>query len=155
MIIVSHRGNLSGRIPERENSPSYIEEAISAGYDVEIDVWFVDGQFYLGHDLPQYPVSSEWLCSNPLWCHAKNKDALDKMMGLEVNCFWHETDKFTVTSDGFLWCFPGNFSGNGVTVDLSEEVKIPNHPCLGICTDVPVKWSFICNQKEKSFLTRL
>lgn len=144
MIIVSHRGNLSGRIPERENSPSYIEEAISAGYDVEIDVWFVDGQFYLGHDLPQYPVSSQWLCSKPLWCHAKNKDALDKMMGLEVNCFWHENDRFTTTNHGFLWCFPDNYSSNGITVDLSDRFELPSSPCMGICTDNPSKWSMIC-----------
>ena len=142
MKIISHRGNLSGPIPDQENNPAYIQKAIDVGYEVEIDVWFVDGKFYLGHDEPQHFIDDSWLKdrSSLLWCHAKNEQALHQMLKLELHCFWHETDKFTVTSDGFLWCFPGNFSANGVTVDLSEEVKIPNHPCLGICTDVPVKW---------------
>ena len=54
MKLISHRGNLEGPNPERENHPDYIYEAIQAGYDVEIDIWFVDGKFKLGHDEPQY-----------------------------------------------------------------------------------------------------
>jgi hypothetical protein len=36
----------------KENSPDYIWRAIQAGYNVEVDVWFVDGKFKLGHDEP-------------------------------------------------------------------------------------------------------
>ena len=46
MKLISHRGNLNGRIPERENHPDYIDEAIEAGYDVEIDIWLNDGVLY-------------------------------------------------------------------------------------------------------------
>jgi len=144
MIIVSHRGNLSGKNPQRENSVSYVEEAISAGYHVEVDVWFVDGNFYLGHDAPQYLVSAEWLSKHPLWCHAKNQNALEEMMNLGLNCFWHENDRFTPTNHGFLWCFPNNYSSNGITVDLSDRFELPSSPCMGICTDNPSKWSMIC-----------
>ena len=34
MIFISHRGNLNGPEPLRENCPSYIDEALRAGYDV-------------------------------------------------------------------------------------------------------------------------
>jgi hypothetical protein len=54
MILISHRGNLNGPNPERENHPDYIWEALRAGYEVEIDVWWVEGKFKLGHDEPQY-----------------------------------------------------------------------------------------------------
>ena len=37
MILISHRGNIDGKIVERENHPEYIDEAIALGYDVEID----------------------------------------------------------------------------------------------------------------------
>ena len=47
---ISHRGNIDGRIINEENSPEYILTALSRGYEVEIDVWFVDDSFHLGHD---------------------------------------------------------------------------------------------------------
>ena len=31
------------------------------GYDVEIDVWSIDKQFYLGHDEPQYKIDKKFL----------------------------------------------------------------------------------------------
>ena len=40
MKLISHRGNLSGPIPESENNPSYITNAINKGFDVEVDFWF-------------------------------------------------------------------------------------------------------------------
>ena len=40
MKLIAHRGNISGIDSERENSPDYIDEAISQGYDVEIDAWY-------------------------------------------------------------------------------------------------------------------
>ena len=47
MKIISHRGNLEGRIPEDENNPDYIHEAIESGFDVEIDLWLYENGFYL------------------------------------------------------------------------------------------------------------
>jgi hypothetical protein len=140
MIIVSHRGNVSGRNADRENSPSYIDEAISHGYDVEVDVWCINGSYYLGHDEPQHEVTKEWLFERPLWCHAKNASAMEQMMLDGLCCFWHESDKFTLTSDGFLWCFPGNYSRFGVTVHLEECVALPPEFCYGICTDFAHQW---------------
>ena len=54
MKLISHRGNTSGPNPEKENSPEYIIAALLAGYEVEIDVWFENGKFMLGHSEPQY-----------------------------------------------------------------------------------------------------
>ena len=48
MILISHRGNINGRIPDLENSPDYIDAAIKLGYDVEVDVWFYNDSFFLG-----------------------------------------------------------------------------------------------------------
>ena len=39
MILIAHRGNISGIDDARENSPKYISEALNIGYDVEVDVW--------------------------------------------------------------------------------------------------------------------
>ena len=48
MILISHRGNINGRIPEKENRPQYIETTLVSGYDVEVDVWYVNGKLMLG-----------------------------------------------------------------------------------------------------------
>ena len=46
MLLISHRGNLNGIQKKRENSPTYINEALSKGYDVEVDVRFRDNKFF-------------------------------------------------------------------------------------------------------------
>ena len=61
MILISHRGNINTVNLERENTKSYIQEAIDLGYDVEIDVRYADDKFWLGHDEPDYEVELEWL----------------------------------------------------------------------------------------------
>ena len=79
MILISHRGNINGRFEDWENKPEYIEDALRLGYDVEVDVWFVDGKFMLGHDEPQYETDYKFLMNEKLWCHAKHLDALFEM----------------------------------------------------------------------------
>ena len=76
MILISHRGNLNGA-SAYENHPEYIQEALNQGFDVEIDVWWIDDTgFWLGHDKPQYLVDEYYLENPKLWCHAKNLEAL-------------------------------------------------------------------------------
>ncbi len=107
MILISHRGNLNGKTDD-ENKPKYIEEALSQGFDVEVDVWYIDNQFWLGHDKPQYKVSEGFLEHHSLWCHAKNIQALYVMdKNYHIHCFWHQEDDVTLTSRGFFWTYPG------------------------------------------------
>ena len=40
MKLIAHRGNVNGPDPLTENTPEKIESAITAGYDVEIDIWY-------------------------------------------------------------------------------------------------------------------
>lgn len=136
MKIISHRGNLSGPNPKYENSPNYIQKAIDAGFEVEIDVWFLNNNFYLGHDSPDYLIELTWLKekADKLWCHAKNFETVYEMSKEKIlNYFWHENDKMTLTSQGVPWCYPGNFILNGITVCLNKTIKDIN--VMGICTD--------------------
>ena len=61
MVLIAHRGNTDGRFESYENEPNYIDKALKKGYDVEIDIWVIEGNFYLGHDKPQYGITLEWL----------------------------------------------------------------------------------------------
>ena len=139
MKIISHRGNLNGRIPSQENHPSYIQTAIDNGYDVEIDVWWTDGRFYLGHDEPSYEIDKLFLVNHKIWCHAKNKEALSEMLKIGAHCFWHENDSYTMTNKAIPWCINGKWIDGGVTV-VSENMDFP-YGILGICTDYAIDWS--------------
>ena len=52
MLLISHRGNISGIDKQSENKPDYILNALNIGYDVEIDIWHYKNELYLGHDEP-------------------------------------------------------------------------------------------------------
>jgi hypothetical protein len=138
MLYISHRGNLTGRNSDKENHPDYVDNAISCGYDVEIDVWDVSGKLMLGHDAPQYKIDIGFLLDrgDNLWCHAKNIEALSRMImySEDINCFWHQEDDVTLTSKGYLWTYPGKeLTRNSICVNPSLN-NIPNL-CAGICDD--------------------
>jgi hypothetical protein len=134
--IISHRGNLEGRIPDKENHPFFVELAYLEGFDVEIDVWFHQGNYMLGHDCPQHVVPSWWLKHSWLWCHAKNVEAMERMFEDGIHYFWHENDRFTLTSKGIPWCYPENYNKNGIVV--SKEPTLPPYSVFGVCTDYPL-----------------
>ena len=140
MILISHRGNLEGRVSDMENHPNYIRDALNKGFEVEIDVWYKDNDWYLGHDEPQYHINFNWLRNKKLWCHAKNIEALNLMLDDEIHCFWHQEDDITLTSCGFMWTYPGKqLTPKSIAVlpELNNDNSITMLPknILGICSD--------------------
>jgi hypothetical protein len=145
MILISHRGNLNG-VSSRENRPGYIHNALVQDFDVEIDVWYVDGNFWLGHDIPQYKIEENFLETPKLWCHAKNIDALYKMTSNSlIHSFWHQDDDVTLTSRGYLWTYPGKqLTEKSICVlpefeDKKSKVILPKN-IAGICSDVIIDY---------------
>ena len=135
MILISHRGNIDGKQPELENSPKYILNALSQGYNVEIDVWYDNG-FWLGHDAPKYKIEPLFLTSNSkLWCHAKNVEAIAEMGYLHLHYFWHETDTITITSRGYIWAYPGKQPIQNSIAVMPELHNESVEHCLGVCSD--------------------
>lgn len=142
MKIISHRGNLNGPDSSIENNPKFIETAVKAGFDVEIDVWYLNNHFYLGHDNPVYQVSVDWLKTMPLWCHCKNKEALIKLLDNDVHCFWHESDEVTLTSKNYIWNYYKNIFSTKKSImvlpEMQENINFNNF--YGICTDYPERY---------------
>lgn len=136
MRLIAHRGNTSGP-SEFENSPAHIVSAIKAGFDVEIDVRYIDGKFMLGHDEPTYEVDP-WFFSDAMWCHAKNVDALVELKKLGVrHYFWHDADAHTLTSSGYIWTYPGaplNKYSISVMPELIDKAQLTSG-IYGICSD--------------------
>jgi hypothetical protein len=140
---ISHRGNIYGPDRDNENTPSQILLAIQKGFDVEIDFWSEDNRLFLGHDYPQHEIPINFLRDNKdrLWIHCKNLEAIEflKYFLPDTNFFWHQSDDFTLTSQGYIWTYPGKeVTEHSVIVDLTDSPKA-TASTFGICTDYPEK----------------
>jgi len=139
MILISHRGNTNGKFESYENEPNYIDKAIKEGYDVEIDVWYIDDLIYLGHDKPQYVVDFKWFMDriSKLWIHCKNIEALISFQesGYEFNFFWHQEDDVTLTSKNYTWAHPGKQPIKNSIAVMPEIHKENITQCIGVCSD--------------------
>lgn len=134
--LIAHRGNLNGSNKERENSPSYIQEALDKGYYVELDLRIINNEFWLGHDCPRYKVSIDFLKHPKLYIHSKTIETLYFLIQNypEIHTFFHDKDDATLTSQGEIWTFPGKpLTPKSICVNLGKIKFLPN--CLGLCSD--------------------
>ena len=135
MILISHRGNINGPIPESENNPKYIDNTICLGYEVEIDMWWVNNKIYLGHD--------KWLSKriHKLWIHCKNTELLNWIKNTSFHYFWHENDTITLTSKNYIWVYPGKQPIIGSIAVMPELYNDDTTQCVGICSDYIQKYN--------------
>ena len=139
-IFIAHRGNVYGP-NDRENTEDYIREALDEGFDVEVDVWFLNGEWFLGHDKPEHKTTLHFLQNNKLWCHAKHLPALSEIMTKyqdTIHTFSHNEDPVILTSRGYLWVYPG------CPIDKESICVMPERvfysweelqTCKGVCSD--------------------
>lgn len=154
-IYIAHRGNINGKIEHRENSPDYIDESIKLGYHVEVDVRYIDGMFYLGHDHLQYGVTEQWLIDryDKLWIHCKDIETLtyfvENPTGIRQGFFkyhrffFHDLDEATLTSNDVIWTVSKTPIKNSIAVmpQLDMDITV----CKGVCSDFVL---LIKNQQE-------
>lgn len=139
MILISHRGNLNGSNPSMENRQEYIDIALDMGYDVEIDIWMINDNLFLGHDEPQYRINETWINerSNNLWIHAKNISIVEWLLYKNnLHWFWHQEDTITLTSKKYIWAFPGKQPIASSIAVMPELFNEDITKCIGICTDL-------------------
>jgi hypothetical protein len=139
-ILIAHRGNIFGPQPDEENSPEYIQTALDCGFDVEIDVWNIDGKWFLGHDEPTYEINREYLQeTSGLWIHCKDLVAFQKILEEcpNTNFFYHTKENYALTNRGFIWAYPNMPAGNGykTIAVLPEYMFTPIDNFAGICSD--------------------
>lgn len=152
MRLIAHRGVTDGNYSGKENTIESIMDCLEKGYEVEVDVisdttksQYPEGYLFLGHDEPQEhlfnlfsKIGSKRLASK-IWYHCKDSVALDYFKRSELDhYFWHDKDKFTITSKGFFWtadpcaCYP---SGTIIVAkDIDESKRQLNTNCAGICS---------------------
>jgi hypothetical protein len=137
---IAHRGNVYGPNPILENQPQHLLNAIKMGYDVEVDTWLINDVLYLGHSEPIHKIDLSFLIdiSDKAWFHCKNLEALcmfSKTLKF-CNFFWHQEDRYTLTSKGYIWTYPGNTTSEfSVLVDLDLTSSIDQYSLYGLCSD--------------------
>ncbi len=138
LIVIAHRGNISGPDPEKENKQQYLQEALDKGYDVEVDVRAThqEGFWYSGHDGKDSEIEEEFLLKDGVWCHAKDIVTLHRLQEIGAHCFFHERDSATLTSEGYIWTFPLEKLTLISICVMPELQRIQTLDiCAGVCTD--------------------
>lgn len=149
MILISHRGNIFGKEVDFENSPDFINNALKLNYYVEVDIWYINEKLYLGHDEPQYQIEFDYLNNERFFVHCKNDLSLELMSKLNLNCdyFWHQNDKYTLTSKNRVWVYPKQkVLKNSIVVlpELSEDQDLSISK--GVCSDFIAKYKYLLEQ---------
>jgi HKD family nuclease len=141
MILIAHRGNINGPNPDNENTIPYIKKTLEEGYDIEIDVRYVNGSFMLGHNNPNgWAAPIEMLQDERVWVHAKTIETLYELLQISnVHCFYHDFDNCTLTSKGFIWTYPGQkLTPKSICIIQGHSRKITKeyvYLACGICSD--------------------
>jgi hypothetical protein len=146
MIFIAHRGNTIGPNRVDENKPGYIQKALDDGYHVEVDVWLTNDLF-LGHDSPEHITTLEFLKSDDrMIFHAKNTKALLFLVEHGLHCFSHDQDDVVLTSNKWLWTFPGKtLTPSSVAVMPENAANWDISSSYAICSDYveSLKASFV------------
>lgn len=113
MYLIAHRGNVNGPNPDRENTVPYLQEALDAGYNIEVDVWLVntatpgsldENTLFLGHDHPLHEVGLSFFRDSRVWAHCKTPETYQFLSKFpDVNCFEHNNEPWVITSQGYAW----------------------------------------------------
>lgn len=144
MKLIAHRGLYDGPNKRLENQPSQIRTALDLGFDCEVDLWVFNDRLYLGHDGPQYDITNEFIAQPRLWIHAKNLEALHWLLDTDLTYFWHENDKFTLTSNGYIWTYPEHdltYRSIRLMPEWAdpELTTVKTSVCYGVCSDYVAK----------------
>ncbi len=146
MILIAHRGNTNGPNPSKENHPDYIKEALNNGYHAEVDIWYLDNTWVLGHDNPEYEINDKYFNNFRMmsfcWYHAKNLQALQQFSSeqkyADWKYFWHDKDDYTLTSNKKIWTFPKkDVTLNCVIVcqNKADTEAMIKKKIFGVCSD--------------------
>lgn len=160
MRFISHRGNINGPNREKENSPEYILQAVEDGFDVEIDLWYLDNKYYLGHDAPEHEIEEDFLINPKFWVHCKTVETLARLVDInyQYNFFFHHSDKAVLTSGKFLWVYPGVevFGDCSITVMPEQAHKGFNwRRAAGVCSDHIVDYKKAYETSHETDLEKL
>lgn len=146
MKFIAHRGLYLGRNeqhPYPENSPRLIELAFDLDFHAEIDLRYINGRLYSGHDHGDHRISEEWLYNykDRLFCHAKDLVTAYYLFEnhSQIHSFFHDNDQMALTNHGYYWQFSCSKHYHKKSIAVLPETCYPEHIppdyVYGICSD--------------------
>ena len=119
---ILHRGNNNGPM-SIENDPKQIYDLICKNYEIEIDLWYNDNRFFLGHDWGQYEIHEYFLEHSGLWIHCKDAKTFEYMNNHKkhLHYFYHTNEDYVLTSKGYIWCFIGKSPLENSVIVMPEK----------------------------------
>jgi hypothetical protein len=147
-IVIANRGNISGRDPDRENHPAYVQAALKAGWHVCVDVFFQHGTFFLPHapvgNRNYSPLPPAFFSNQRVWSRALEPTALDALCNINAHCFMFNAEP-TLTSAQFIWTpYPGFLTDRSIAVmsDSSADFLtwLDSAEPAGLCSDEPSRY---------------
>lgn len=160
--IIAHRANLEGPDPKTENTLESIQKCIEAKVDIELDIWYQDGKFFLGHDEPklEFDPFTYNFGDSYIWFHCKSIKTMNELTidsffegqnyRNQYNFFFHDKDDMTLTSKGDFWTYPGKeltvrsiaVMPEYISFFYESEVlkRLSENKLKGICSDYPLEW---------------
>jgi hypothetical protein len=137
---ICHRALKNGPNKELENKESEIVARLNEGWNVEIDVWYIDEEWWLGHDKPVNRLCDTKILIHPrVWVHCKHLSSLERCIQLgNIHCFTHDSDEATLTSKNYIWCYPGNILKDNSVCVMPERNNFnisDIYKCEYVCSD--------------------
>jgi hypothetical protein len=138
---IAHRALIAGPDHKKENSIQTISSRCQQGLSSEIDIWFHEEEFWIGHDAPRERVTLEFLTSEFLWIHAKNGEAFYKLQkisnekGLGLRIFYHTQEHYALTTLGDTIILPGVPDVDGFCYMMPEMDNVTPTVAAKICSD--------------------
>lgn len=142
-IIIAHLGNIDGRQPKRENTLTYLNEALKAGWHICVDVVFRNGGFCLPNERGMTPAPPAFFSKQRVWCRTRDADTLDALCNVGAHAFFASTDPMTLTSSQFVWTLPpANLSPRAIACfpELTDADWLERFEPAGICTNSPAQY---------------
>ena len=145
MQVIAHRANLSGPRGSKENHPDAIGECLAQGFGVELDLWTLNGEHWLGHDSPTYRIDLSALDRVAVYFHLKTPH-IPPLANADV--FAIDRDPYAITIRGRIWTNYGQ-PASSVGIMCAPELVGADEPleqfmnritgAFGICTDFPAR----------------
>lgn len=105
LILIAHRGNIDGRVEDKENTPAYLTAALKAGYNVSCDVGMLHGAFVLPALGGYHRLPYAFLSNPRMWFRTADPITLDALCAANAHAVPASAD-VTLTSVHYLWCMP-------------------------------------------------
>lgn len=138
---IAHRALVSGPNTTIENDITTIVYRCSHGLYSEIDIWYLNSKWYIGHDSPDKEITLHHLISPYLFIHAKNVEAFHELQiisnshGLNLRIFYHTEEHYALTTLGETIIYPGLPEKNGWLYMMPERTGLTLQSSAMICSD--------------------